>query len=395
TVKAGSSGPEASARRARYQQFSQILHKGEHLLLAQHAEDQAETFLLQALRGSGPDGLAGMPGKRVFAEGMMTRPLLGCSQQSLLDTARVLALDWVEDPSNQQLQFDRNFLRLRVMPIIKARWPAATHTLGRSAMRSAAASQALMSMAQQDLDSIKVAGKPELRVSALKRLPDERSFTAIRLWVRQRGLQMPRLQDLIQVHSDIIDAGHDTHGVVNVRDYEFRRHRDSLYLLMPTSDVAPFRYTWDAPFDDLFIAETGATITASECFRQGIRLPDSGSVVVKSRAGGELIRLGNPPFHKAVKKILQESSAPPWQRAAIPLIYINEELAVVWQLAVAANYQRKTSVGNIIERQDDVQESDREPPPGSADNSAQKSDKSADRVSSGNTDDARLDQGVT
>ena len=395
TVKAGSSGPEASARRARYQQFSQILHKGEHLLLAQHAEDQAETFLLQALRGSGPDGLAGMPGKRVFAEGMMTRPLLGCSQQSLLDTARVLALDWVEDPSNQQLQFDRNFLRLRVMPIIKARWPAATHTLGRSAMRSAAASQALMSMAQQDLDSIKVAGKPELRVSALKRLPDERSFTAIRLWVRQRGLQMPRLQDLIQVHSDIIDAGHDTHGVVNVRDYEFRRHRDSLYLLMPTSDVAPFRYTWDAPFDDLFIAETGATITASECFRQGIRLPDSGSVVVKSRAGGELIRLGNPPFHKAVKKILQESSAPPWQRAAIPLIYINEELAVVWQLAVAANYQRKTSVGNIIERQDDVQASDREPPPGSADNSAQKSDESADRVSSGNTDDARLDQGVT
>ena len=379
-VKTGSSGPEASARRARYQQFSQVLHKSEHLLLAQHAEDQAETFLLQALRGSGPDGLAGMPGKRAFADGMMTRPLLGCSQQSLLDTARALALDWVEDPSNQQLQFDRNFLRLRVMPIIKARWPAATHTLGRSAMRSAAASQALLSMAQQDLDSIKVAGKPELRISALKRLPDERCFTAIRLWVRQRDLQMPRLQDLIQVHRDIISAGHDTHGVVNVRDYEFRRHRDSLYLIMPTSDIAPFRYTWDAPFDDLFIAETGATITAGECFRQGIRLPDSGSVVVKSRAGGELIRLGNPAYHKAVKKVLQESSAPPWQRAAVPLIYINEELAVVWQLAVAVNHQRKTSVGNIIARQDDTQELVSESSSGGVDKSVQEQEKFSVRM---------------
>ncbi|MFK7862491.1 MAG: tRNA lysidine(34) synthetase TilS [Granulosicoccus sp.] len=350
TVEKDASGPEASARRARYVEFNKVLHKGEHLLLAQHADDQAETFILQALRGSGPDGLAGIPGKRVFGKGIMARPLLSCSQQSLLDEAHRLGLDWIEDPTNQQLHFDRNFLRLRIMPLIKARWPAAMQTLSRSAMRSAAASQALKSMAQQDLDGVKVAGKPELRLSALKKLPKERAFTAIRLWVRQRGLQMPRLQDLMQVHSDLINARHDSNGIVNVREYEFRRHRDSLYLLLPQVKPDAFRYTWSAPFEDLFIAETGSTITLGECFRQGIRLPESGSVIVKSRAGGELIRLGEPAFHKSVKKILQESSVPPWQRECIPLIYINEALAAVWQLAVAVDYKRKVSVGNVPER---------------------------------------------
>lgn len=352
-VEPGSQGPEASARRARYRQFANVLQRGEHLLLAQHAEDQAETFLLQALRGSGPDGLAGIPAKRAFGRGVMARPLLSCSQQSLLDSATSLELEWVEDPSNQQVQFDRNFLRLKIMPLIKSRWPAAAQTLSRSAMRCASTSKALIGVAQQDLDSVKVAGKPELRLSALKKLPRERAFTAIRLWVRQRGLQMPRLQDLRQVHSDLISARHDSNGIVNVRQYEFRKHRDSLYLLMPQTKQQAFRYQWKAPFEDLFIVETGCTITLAECFRQGIRLPDEGTVTLKSRAGGELIRLGEPAFHKSVKKILQESSVPPWQRESIPLIYIDDALAAVWQLAVAGDYRRKVSVGNVAERVSD------------------------------------------
>lgn len=354
TVEEGSRGPEAAARRARYLQFASVLETGQHLLLAQHAEDQAETFLLQALRGSGPDGLAGIPVKRVFGKGVMARPLLSCSQESVQDNAYRLRLEWIEDPSNEHLQFDRNFLRLRIIPLIKTRWPAAAQTLSRSAMRSAAASQALMSMAQQDLDGVKVSGKPELRIAALKKLPRERTFTAIRLWVRQRGLQMPRLQDLLQVHSDLINSRHDSNGIVNVRDYEFRRSKDSLYLLMPQAAPKPFRYTWHAPFEDLFISETGSTITLGECYRQGIRLPDSGFVTVKSRAGGELIRVGNPAFHKSVKKVLQESPVPPWQRETVPLIYINKTLAAVWQLAVAVDYRRKTSVGNVVERQTSV-----------------------------------------
>ena len=341
-------GPEAAARRARYRQFDEVMQKNEHLLLAQHAEDQAETFLLQALRGSGPDGLSGIPGKRAFGRGIMARPLLGCSQESLQSTALKLGLNWIEDPSNLQTQFDRNYLRLQIMPLIKARWPAATQTLGRSAMRSAAASKSLRSMAQQDLDSVKVEGKPELSLSGLKRLPRERAYMAIRLWVRQRSLPLPRLQDLQQVHLNLISARPESSGVVRVGNYEFRRYRDSLYLLGLQGEQTPFRYTWSAPFDDLFIAETGATLTLEACVRQGIRMPEEGSVTVKNRAGGELIRVGRPAYHKAVKKILQESSIEPWQRASIPLVYINQTLAAVWQLQVCVDHRSKTATGKVV-----------------------------------------------
>jgi len=354
-VHAGSQGPEASARKARYLEFARVLKKDEHLLLAQHAEDQAETFLLQALRGSGPDGLAAIPRKRKFAQGVMARPLLGCSQEAIQKFAMINSLEWIEDPSNQEQHFDRNFLRLKIMPQLKSRWPAATQTLARSSMRCAAASQALLGMAQKDLDAVKVSGKPELSLSALKALPKESAYTAIRLWVRQRGLQMPRLQDLVQVHDNLISARHDSNGIVNVRDYEFRRYKDSLCLLMPQAEQKPFRYTWSAPYRDIFIAETGLTITLAECLKQGIQLPSEGNVTIKSRAGGELIKLGQPSFHKSVKKLLQESSVPPWQRDSIPLLYVQDRLAAIWQLAVAVDFN--SSAPRITNRVDDQQPS--------------------------------------
>ncbi len=330
-------GPEADARKARYAAFSQILQQDEHLLLAQHAEDQAETFLLQALRGSGPDGLASIPRKRRFARGYMGRPLLVCSQESLQDVARQHSLHWIEDPSNLDHRFDRNYLRHQVMPLLKARWPAATETLSRAAMRSAAASQSLLAMAHQDLASLKIPGTTELSINAIRELPRERAFTALRLFIRQRGLRMPRLQDLLQVMSDLVEARPDSGGIVNVRDYVIRRHRDRLYILPPLTKTAPFRYEWNAPFEPLTIRETGLTLTLDLCREQGIAIPSSGTICVKSRAGGELIKLGEPAYHKAVKKVLQESSVPPWIRETIPLLYIDDRLAAIWNMAVAVD----------------------------------------------------------
>lgn len=339
-------GLEASARIARYAEFSGFVATDEHLLLAQHAEDQAETFLLQALRGSGPDGLSAIPRKRRFATGYMARPLLGCTKDSLLFEAKTRQLDWIEDPSNLDSRHDRNFLRLNIMPLLKSRWPSAAKTIGRSALRSAAASQILITVAKEDLQKTQVEGTAYLGLSKLKMLPRERAYAVLRLWVRQRGLRMPRLQDLAQVMSDLVDARHDSNGIVNVRDYEFRRYKDNLCLLMPQVDSESFRHIWDAPFNDLLIVETGVTLSRSQCERQGIQLPDSGSITVKSRAGGELIKLGEPAYHKAVKKVLQESSVPPWQRDSIPLLYIDGRLAAIWTIVVAIDYQRVRSVAS-------------------------------------------------
>ncbi len=337
-------GPEAGARAARYAAFAEHLMPKEQLLLAQHADDQAETFLLQALRGSGPDGLASIPRKRTFAGGYMARPFLNCFRESLLDYAQKQSLSWIEDPSNADTRFDRNFLRQEVLPLLQQRWPSAAQTLSRSAARSAAASQTLLGLAQEDLDVVRIRGSNELSVSEVNVLPRERAFNVLRLWVRQAGLRMPRLQDLSEVMSSLIAARADSTGIVNVRDYEFRRHRDRLYLLEPHTDSGPYEYEWLPPFNNLYIAEIDMTLRASECREQGIELPESARVVVKNRAGGELIKLGEPAFHKAVKKLLQESAVPPWKRDAIPLLYVNERLAAVWKIAVAVDFRSVTEI---------------------------------------------------
>lgn len=333
-------GPEAAARLARYAAFAEHLISGEHMLLAQHCDDQAETFLLQALRGSGPDGLASIPKKRTFAQGFMSRPLLNCSREQLEGYAEAQGLQYIHDGSNDDTRFDRNYLRHEIMPRLKQRWPAATRTLARSANRSSAASQTLLGLAQEDLKQVRLRGVPELSVSEIKSLSRERAYNVLRLWVRQSGLRMPRLQDLAEVHKQLVMSRADSQGIVNVRDYEFRRHKDRLYLLPPQPEPEAFHYDWEAPFLPLFIPEIDQTLTREDCERQGIRLPTHGAMTVRSRVGSELIKLGEPAFHKAVKKLLQEASVPPWQRDITPLIYIEGRLAAVWEIAVAVDFRQ-------------------------------------------------------
>jgi len=343
SVDRGDDGPEAGARLARYGAFADMLHPGEHLLLAQHAEDQAETFLLQALRGSGPDGLASIPRKRNFASGIMARPLLACSQDDLTEYAVNHELQWIEDPSNRDTQYDRNYLRHEILPLLKARWPAASQTLSRAAMRSAAASQVLLTLAQEDLDDVRVRGAAELSVSELRGLPRERAYNALRLWVRQAGRRMPRLQDLAQVLRDLVRAREDSRGIVNVREYEFRRHSDRLYLLPPQIEPEPFLYEWSAPYHDAHIPEVDVVLSREACEKQGIMLPPGGGFTVRNRQPGDLIKLGQPAYHKAVNKLLQEAAVPPWKRDSIPLLYVDGKLVAVWNIAVSVDFRTPTS----------------------------------------------------
>lgn len=336
-------GPEAAARLSRYAAFAEHLMPGEHIVLAQHADDQAETFLLQALRGSGPDGLASIPRKRTFSKGFMSRPLLNCTREQLQHYAEAHELDFIHDPSNDDTRFDRNYLRHEILPRLQQRWPAATRTLSRSANRCSAASQTLLGLAQEDLRQVRLRGVAELSVSEMKTLPRERAYNVLRLWVRQSGLRMPRLQDLAEVYRQLLISRADSQGIVNVRDYEFRRHKDRLYLLLPQKEPTAFHYDWEAPFLPLSIPEIDQTLTREDCERQGIRLPSQGVITVRTRVGSELIKLGEPAFHKAVKKLLQEASVPPWLRDVTPLVYIDGRLAAVWEIAVAVDFRQSTS----------------------------------------------------
>ncbi|MBX2826056.1 MAG: tRNA lysidine(34) synthetase TilS [Gammaproteobacteria bacterium] len=335
-------GPEASARIARYEQFAAKMRDSDYLLLAQHADDQAETFLLQALRGSGPDGLASIPRKRSFSGGWLCRPLLGLARERLADYAAFHDLRWIEDPSNDDVNLDRNFLRHEVLPLLQQRWPSLNQTLARSASRCGAASQLLKSLAQEDLALVSHADKQSLDIPMLLSLGQERVFNVLRLWVREAGYVLPRLQDLRQVESALLQARADSAGVVQVTNYEFRRFRQSLYLLPPQTEVEAFVYEWLPPYDDLSLPALNLTLTRAACAAQGLELPQAEPIRVQSRAGGELIRIGDPAFHKSVKKLLQESGIPPWRRDRLPLLYIGGRLAAVWQVIVANDFKLET-----------------------------------------------------
>ncbi|KLD74514.1 tRNA(Ile)-lysidine synthetase, partial [Xanthomonas hyacinthi DSM 19077] len=151
----GGHGLEAAARQARRTAFAQALAAGEWLALAQHRDDQAETFLLRALRASGADGLAAMQPLRDFAHGMLWRPLLALPRSDLHAYAQRHALRWIEDPSNADPGFDRNFLRLQLLPLLRQRWPHADAALARSAQLCGEAGALLDDGDQAALDALR------------------------------------------------------------------------------------------------------------------------------------------------------------------------------------------------------------------------------------------------
>jgi len=141
---------EELARHKRYEIFEELLEENDVLLMAHHADDQAETFLLRALRGSGIEGLSAIPQQRKLGKGILYRPLLNFSRMELQKYAHENNLKWIEDESNQCEKFDRNFLRKQIIPILKNRWKGLEKTLCRTAHIQTETAQLLLEHAQQD-----------------------------------------------------------------------------------------------------------------------------------------------------------------------------------------------------------------------------------------------------
>ena len=176
-------GLEAAARQARQDVFAQSLRVGETLALGQHRDDQAETFLLRALRASGPDGLASMRPWRHFAGGWMWRPLLDTPRAALLAYAQTHRLTWVDDLSNADIAFDRNFLRQQVLPLLRERWPQASAAFARAAMLAAQSTAILVEQDAQLLAAVREAMGTGLSVPALRTLSAAQRARVLRHWV--------------------------------------------------------------------------------------------------------------------------------------------------------------------------------------------------------------------
>ena len=312
-------GPEAAARQARRQAFAQTLRSGGTLALAQHRDDQAETFLLRALRASGPDGLASMRPWQRFADGWMWRPLLDTSREALAAYAAHHGLRWIEDPSNANTALDRNFLRHRVLPLLRERWPHADAAFARSAALAEEASGLLAAQDETLLASVRDEDSGSaLSVPALRALPAAQRARLLRHWVSALGWPPLPAKGIARIKADLL--GSDSVGPVDGqtprfawRSVEIRRWRDALHAIDAGRTLPP---SWSRLWDgrEPLVLPNGDTLTlqGAEGFPAPLR--------AHARCGGERILLAGREHRHSLKHVFQTLDVAPWERARMPLL---------------------------------------------------------------------------
>ncbi|HUX24129.1 MAG TPA: tRNA lysidine(34) synthetase TilS [Burkholderiales bacterium] len=346
-------GLEAAARRARYQVYAGQ-DNADFIVLAQHLDDQAETLLLQLLRGAGVRGGAAMPIVRAQDRGKkhqgalapaILRPMLAISRRQLEAYARAKKLKWVEDESNADTRRDRNFLRHRVLPVIGQAFPGYRATLARAAGHLAEASLMLDQLAQADAK--RAAQGNRLALAELRRLGIPRAKNLLRWLLLRQGQAAPEADRLQEGLRQLLEAGDDAAVRVTLGALELRRYAGFAYLLPLLPDpLAQLRREWDGariwPLPELggtlrFTRRHGAGLACARVGERGLNL--------RLRQGGEKLRLQAQGSTRSLKNLLQEARLPPWERERLPLVYCGNTLVAVPGLGVAAGWQ--TGAGNF------------------------------------------------
>lgn len=311
-VQAGD-GPEAAARRARHSALQACIAPGDIVAFAHHRDDQAETFLLRALRASGPEGLASMRSRRPFGAGWLWRPLLDVPRAALHAYAQAHRLEWLEDPSNADDEFDRNFLRLHVLPLLRTRWPHADAALAMAAARSAQASALL-----DDEDARALAGAEvdptTLDVRALLALDPARRARVLRRWVASLGLPALPAEGVRRIGAEVLTRRADACPEFAWQGARVRRWRA---LLRAERPVPALPRDWSTEWS----GEAPLALPGGGMLLLDPPLAFAEPIEVHARRGGERIRLPGRNHHHALKHVLQERDVPPWDREQLPLLH--------------------------------------------------------------------------
>jgi tRNA(Ile)-lysidine synthase len=321
---------EAVARKARYQAFAQALQKDEVLVTAHHKDDQAETLLIQLFRGAGVNGLAAMPTMRPFAKGQHIRPLLDQSRQALTGYAHQHELNFIEDPSNEEQRYDRNFLRHAIIPRLKNRWISINQLLARAAQHQAEAKNLLAEYLEQDLPNLKGQRNGTLSIVKLKRLSTARCKAVIRYFIDKKSFLAPSEKKLSHILSDVLNAQPSAMPCVHWQGVQIRRYQDDLYAIAPLSAHNTQQIIQWEINQPLQLPCLNRILTRDQLEDiRGLLVKKKQTVEVRFRQGGEKIYYEQRKFSKSLKKILQERHIPIWERDRIPLIYIDNRLVLV------------------------------------------------------------------
>jgi tRNA(Ile)-lysidine synthase len=333
---------EEAARDARYAALAGLLRPGEVLLTAHHADDQLESVLLQMLRGGGLAAASGMAPLAPFGgHAWHGRPLLACTRAELAAWAADENLAWLEDPSNRDLRFDRNYLRQAVLPPLRERWPAAARAVGRSADYARDALALEQEVAGRDL--LPALRGVALDLATLQALPEVRQRGALRLWLRGLGLAAPSRAVLEALRRDALRAAPDRNPVTRWPGAAVHRYRGCLHAVAGPAAAAAEGDDADGAVLDArggALPWHGGSLRLVEAQGEGIaRAGVAGTLRVSGRRDGERFVPAGAAHHRELRKWLQERGVLPWRRAGLP-VFRSEggQLVAVADLALAAGH---------------------------------------------------------
>jgi tRNA(Ile)-lysidine synthase len=335
-------GIEGEARQLRYEKLLQS--QTDLVVLAHHEDDQAETFLLQLIRGAGVKGLSSMA--HFDATRRLWRPLLNASRIDIESYAKKHQLKWIEDESNRNIDFDRNFIRSKVLPILKNRFNHIIKVISRSSSHLAEAQHLLDDLAQMDLKSYlkSVNYKNKLKVKTLEKLSNARAKNVLRYWLEINDQMMPSKDLLDELLRQVLTAKKD--ATINIhlsKEFEIRRYQNEIYIVPKNHrNLKNYEMTWAGESE--IILPNGQKLTLKKVKGKGINLKFLGhqKLKIRNRQGGESFKPDSKRPTKKIKQLLQESDLPPWERENLPLIFVGDELAAVPNFGVDIKFQTKS-----------------------------------------------------
>ena len=334
-------GIEGEARRLRYEKLLQS--KSDLIVLAHHADDQAETFLLQLIRGAGVKGLSSMA--HFDGTRKLWRPLLNQSKSDIESYAKQHKLKWIEDESNQNIDFDRNFMRSKVLPILKNRFNYIIKVISRSASHLAEAQNLLDDLAELDLKSYLKSSKYKLKlqVKTLNKLSLTRAKNVLRYWLEMNDQLMPSKDLLDELLRQVLHAKKDAELKIELsKKFEIRRYKDEIYLVQKNQqNQKNYKIVWQGESEILL--PNGSKLRFAKVKGTGISLAKikDKKLIILNRHGGEFFKPDSKRPTKKVKQLFQECGLTPWEREAAPLIFINNDLACVPFFGVDVKCQTK------------------------------------------------------
>ena len=338
--------PEAAARDARYALLEMVLEPGEVLVTAQHRDDHVETVLLQLFRGAGVAGLAAMPALSKFGAGCICRPLLHQSREDIEHYARVHRLHWVEDPTNMETQFARNFLRAKVLPVIRQQWHGADAAIARSANHMAEAARLLGGLGRADYE--RVADGDGVNVAALRALSPARRRNVLRAYIARFPIDAPSTAKMTEISGALLTARPDAQPEVTWRGAVMRRRGGRLVLEVKSQHTATVTMdlaskSWDWNSDRVCVlSQSGSRLELIDDAAGPIDcdlLPKL--LEIRARSGGEALRPGPRARTQALKKLIQAAKMSVEERAHLPLVFSGDRLIAAgdrWvDASIAAN----------------------------------------------------------